>query len=317
MGKGSTETTTNTLGRGDTQHIQSGRDAGAATASQALNGGPWAQGMDPLSQQAIDQYGQQYGQYGQLAGNYNAMAQNALGQAGQTGLGGLGGYMNPMLQQYFQGMDPMYQRAYDQSALHARQQATGAGQAFGQNSRSGLMEGEATGNVQRQQMADYGNVQYQTGRDAAGMLMGDRARLGQLGMGMGGMGMNAMGAQNTLTGQQAQMGDYRRNVDQQVAQDPYMRHAAAQQAWNTSYGKDQVQRTTSEKSGSLLNDALSIGGMAASFLVPGAGGALGMLGSTGGGQQPNYNVQNPQSNIWNYGGGIDYGQFGNQNTGRP
>jgi hypothetical protein len=280
MGKGSTETQTTALSEEDAASIRAGRDAGAATAA-AANAGPWAQGLDPYTHQAGQQYDDIYGQYGGFGDVFSDLLRQSSDIGMQTGLQGLESYMNPMLGSYFAGMDPMYQNAYAQAGQTADQQATMQG-AFG-GSRAGIAEGQARGDVQIAQLADYGSHQYQAARDAAGMLMDDRSRIGGYQNLYAGMGLNALAGQQDVTRNQAIMGDYRRNVAQQQAQDEYMRRAAAQQGIQAGHGENISTSVTSEKEGDLLGDVLSVGGMAAGALIPGAGGLLGMLGGGGGG----------------------------------
>lgn len=285
MGKGSSETTTTAISQEDANSVRAGRTAGQATAN-AANAGPWAQGVNQLTQQALGQYGDMYNQYGQMGGQGQNLFNQASQVGMQTGLEGLGGYMNPMLEQYFAGMDPMYQRAMEQANMMAKQGASGAGMAFGQNSRAGLMQGQAIGDIMRQQMADYGNRQYQSASDAANMLMADRNRIGSYQGMYGQMGLAGLGGQMDVTKNQMLGGDYLRNVASQQAQDPYMRRAAAQQAIQSGHGQNISTSTTTEKSGDLLGDILSVGSTIGSFAVPGAGGLLGgLLGGGGGAPQ--------------------------------
>lgn len=268
MGKGSTETITTQIGESDAAATEMGRVAGQQTAT-AANATPWAQGLDPLTGQAIGQYGQQYDQYGQYGDQFNQWAQQGMATGMQTGLEGLGGYMNPMMDQYRAGMDPMYARAYEQAGQTAGQNATMQG-AFG-GSRSAIMEGQMRGDVQRSQMADYGQRQYQSAQEGARMMMEERARMGGYGQNFSGMGMNALAGQGDVTRNQAIMGDYRRNVAGQQAQDEYMRRAAAQQAITGSYGRTIQNTTTTEKPGDLLGDVMSVGGTLGGFAFGGGG----------------------------------------------
>ena len=286
MGKGSEESQTTRISAEDAASVRAGREAGQATAGAAMSQ-PWAQGLDPLTGQAIGQYDQQYGQYGQ----YGQQGMDLFGRASEVGMGmgleGMDAYMNPMLQQYYQGMDPMYARAYEQAGQTAGQQATMQG-AYG-GSRGAIMEGQMRGDVQRSQMADYGGMQYQAGRDAAGMLMQDRSRIGGYQDMYRGMGLDALGGQADITRNQAMMGDYRRNVAQQQAQDEYMRRMAAQQGIQSGHGQNIETVQTTRKEGDLLGDVLAVGGMAGGLLMPGAGGILGQLG--GGRQGPQVTSQ--------------------------
>jgi hypothetical protein len=231
------------------------------------------------------------------------MGQSALGFGMGTGLEGMGDYMNPMLAQYFQGMDPLYDRAYAQAGQTAGQQATMQG-AFG-GSRAGIMEGQMRGDVQRAQMADYGSRQYQAAQQAAQLLMGERARMGQMGMGMSQLGLGGqMGALGGMGGTNRDLmlgGDYLRNIQQQGNEQEYRNALNAAQAITGTYGKDIKKVTEDRQEGSVLGDLMGIGGMVGGTLlggVPGIGAALGGLfgGGSGGGGTPYMNQL--QSDPW-------------------
>ena len=274
MGKRSTETNTQSISQEDADAVRRGRTAGNATAGAANNGGQmWAQGLDPLTGQAIQQYGDQYGQYGQYGQQFMDQGNTAYGAAMGTGLGGIGAYMNPMVQQYMQGMNPVYQNQMSEAQRMAQQQSSGPGQAYGQNSRSAILEGQMMGDINRQQGADYGQMQYQAARDSAGMMMGERDRMAQMAQYYSGMGMDALSGQEGVTRNQAMMGDYRRSVAGEQAMDPYRRAAAAQQAIQQGYGQTISSTNTSEKSGDLFGDIMAVGG------------TIGGLAGLGGGQR--------------------------------
>ncbi len=109
--------------------------------------------------------------------------------------------------------------------------------------------------------------------------------MGGMAQNYAGMGMNALSGQGGVTRNQAIMGDYRRNVASQQAQDEYMRAAAAQNAITGSYGRDIKRTETSVKEGDLLGDVMSVAGTVGGFVAGGPAGAAAMS-SLGGGQPP-------------------------------
>lgn len=305
FGKGSSETTTTTLSQEDADQIRATRAAGEATAGAATGGEPWAQPIDPLTGQAIDQYQGQYDQYGNFIGDSQGYYGQASEGALQTGLEGIGDYMNPMLAEYMSSMDPEWQQRIAEANQMAEQQASGPGQAFGQNSRSGLLAGRAISDVQRAQMADYGNRAYGAARDAAGFMMGERGRLGGLAGMYGGMGLNALAGQRGVSGDIGRMGEYRRGVGREQAMDDYARQLAGLEARRGSYGKDISTSTTDEKEGDFLGDLLSTAGTVGSIMLPGAGAAAGILGSLGGGEAGDTSLS-PQPAQTPWGGGYSF-----------
>lgn len=311
FGGDKTTTTTTQLGKGDRAYIDQTRLAGERTDAAAM-GGNWAEGINPLTQQAAGQYGDiygglqnLYGQYGQMADQYGQYT-GALDFANQTGLQGMGDYMNPMLGQYYQGMNPVYDQQRANAGMAADQYSTMAGGYGGSRSAVANMYGQQQVNLA--QGADYGNVQYMAGRDAAGMLMGERSRMQNLGFGamqgqanMYGQQRNVLGQQQGVTGAQASMGDYMRNVRMQQNEDEYRRSLAGQNAMETAYGRDKKRTVTNVEEGNVLGDMLGAATTIGSFFVPGAQG-LGGLSNFGQGMGSNTpgGMQGPSGNIWDY-----------------
>lgn len=317
LGGDKVSTQTNTIGKQDAAHITAGREAGRTAADAAM--GTQVAGVDPLTGQALGQYGDLYNQYGQQAGMYDPMAANALGFAGQTGLSGLGGYMNPMLEQYFASQDPLWNQRYGQANMLGQQGATGQG-AYG-GARGELLKSDYLSNVMRQQMGQYGQVGYQAAGDAANLMMGERGRMGQLGMGLAGLGNQSRAGQMDVTRNQMLGGDYLRNIQNQQYQQPFRNAQNAAGMITGTQGQNIYSQSENRQEGSVLGDLMGIGGMVAGTLIGGpaglAGGALGQLGGGGSAQQTMMNTPvgqsgGPNSNIWNYGGGPDYNWMGGQ-----
>lgn len=312
LGGDKTSTSTQTIGADDAAYVDQIRAAGQRTDA-ATQGGNWAEGVNPLTQQAAGQYGDiygglqgLYGQYGQMADQYGQYT-GALDFANQTGLQGMGEYMNPMLDQYYAGMNPMYDQQRAQAGMAVDQGSTLAGGYGGSRSAVANMYGQNQINLA--QGADYGRIQYGAGRDAAGMLLSERGRMQNLGFGamqgqasMYGAQQGVLNQQQGVSGAQAQLGDYMRDVRMQQNQDQYRRSLAGGQAMQDSYMGPKKQVRTDVEEGSVFGDLMGIAGTVGSFMVPGAGAAL--SGLSGFGQNMGSNtpggMQGPSSNIWDY-----------------
>jgi hypothetical protein len=269
---GDKTTQTNRISEEDANAIRGIRDAGQTTADAAM-AGPWATGANPYTQQGMDRLGQLYGAADMSRRWGQDYGRNALNFASQTGLQGMGDYMNPMLSQYFAGMDPMYARAYEQAGTTAAQNATRQG-AFG-GSRSAIMEGQMRGDVQRNQMADYGRYQAMAGQDAIRAMLGERQFQGQLGQNMLNFSQNALNQQGMFNQQRMAGGDYLRRVQMEQNMDPYTRAAAAQNAKMSAYGKDIENSSTTQTQQSPFNQMLNLAATAAQFMPGGGGGGGG------------------------------------------
>jgi hypothetical protein len=263
--------------------------------------------VDPYSEQAFAGYQGQVDQYGNLVNQYGPMAQNALNFAGQTGLQGMDQYMNPMWAQYQGGMDPVYDRMRQQAQMNAAQQASAAG-AFG-GSRSAILNSMMQGDVNMQMGQDYGQRRFDMGRDAAGMLMGERQRMGQYGMGLADLQYRGLQGQSDAYKNLAIGGDYRRDVLNQQNQADFANKANAAQMIMNTQGQNLKTVQEQREKGSVLGDLASMGMMGASLFTGGAAGAAGgLLGSLGGGASPAQQMisQSPimqqGANVWNYGG---------------
>jgi hypothetical protein len=285
---------TQTIGKADKAYVTGVRGAAGQTAA-AAQGGQWAQGIDPLTGQAIGQYGDIYGQYGNMYGQGGQMANLGMGalQGGmQTGFGGLGQYVDPIVQAYQQAT----QGGYDYNLNRARSEGgiagTLPGQAPDQAGRAGILQAELMGNVMRGRQQELGGVAAQAQNTALQSMMAERARMGQLGLGAYGQGaqgqFGALSGMGSTTRDQALMGDYRRGVGREQAMDEYQRMLAAQQALQSGYMGPMTQTRTTREEGSVFGDLMGMAGIASSF-IPGIGGAasgvLGALGGGGGGPQ--------------------------------
>ena len=295
----------------DAAAIRAGRDAGQASADAAM-AGPWAQGVNPYTQQAADQFGQQYGAQQQFGDQWGAYGQQAMQGAMQTGMGAISPLQQQMMEQYRAGMDPVHAQNQAMLGMSANQNATGQG-AYG-GSRSAIQQAMAENQALQGRAAQYGQMQYQTGQDAMQFAQQERARMQQLGLSAGQMQQGAMGQQMGLSGNTAKMGDYMRNVAGQQAQDEFARRAAAQGQIQGGYGKDiSYTDTKTEEGTGILGGIIGAATKIGSFALPGIGGALsGLIGGGGGGGQSTSQSPIMQSdpNIWNYGGRSGFGSGG-------
>jgi hypothetical protein len=302
LGGDKTTTTTNTLGQQDTNYIYDQR-AQAERAAAAAQGTQIA-GMDPYSSQALDQLGGQYDQWAQNSDFYNQYGQNALNFAGQTGMGGVDQYMNPYIQGVIDPMREQYGYQRDQAMMGGAQQASLAG-AYG-GSRGSVLQGMALQGINRDEAMQIANLYNQGYNQAGNWMMGERGRMGGLGMGAAGYGQQALRGQQGASDALLRGGDYRRNVQNEMYGQELQNEMNALRALNQGYGKDTKQIQTNVEEGSWLGDALGLATGIGSFFLPGAGAAssaLGALGGLGAGSQQiaNSPVMDPNANIWNYG----------------
>jgi hypothetical protein len=284
LGGDKVTTTTQTLGGRDTADTYAGRDAGQAAAEAAR--GVETAGVNPYTQGAMDWYGNSLDQYGGLQNQYGNMGQSALDFAMQTGNAGMGDYMNPMLQQYFQSQNPLWEEQMNMAGMQFDQGANMAG-AFG-GSRQAIGNEYGRRMVGMQQMADYGQKGYQSARDAAQMYQNEKQRMQGMGMGLAGLqgqwADRASGAnRNLMLG-----GDYLRNIEQQRLGQGYANERNAAREIRDAYGRDTKRITEDRQEGSVLGDLAGLGGTLIGAALPGGGlgSALGMLGIGGGGGGP-------------------------------
>lgn len=292
---------TATIGREDADFIRRQRESGQNLQDLANQGGPWVSGANPYTTQGMDMYGNLMGQYGDMAGQYGGMAGQAYGNAMGMGLQGLGGYVNPMMQQYAQQTDPEYQKRLQEAFSMGGTLGTAPGQAAGQNIRGELFRSDLTGNVMGQRAQELGGIANQFTQLGSQMLMGDRARMGSLGGQFAGLQNQGLAGQMDANRNLMLGGDYLRNIDNQMLTDEWQRALAGHQAMQGSYGGPITQKQTNVEEGSVFGDLMGIAGMAGGMLLGGPAGAaaggsmLSGLGGGGGGPNMPSLFQNPQS----------------------
>lgn len=267
---GGNETTqTNRISEEDANAIRGIRGAGQTTADAAM-AGPWAQGSSAYTDQGMNRLGDMY----RMADNNRQWGQdygrNALNFAGQTGLQGMGQYMNPMLQQYFESQDPLWARRTAMAGMGEDQNSTMQG-AFG-GTRAAMAKEYGRQHTQDAQMAQYGQFQAQAGQDAIRAMLGERQFQGQLGQNMLNFGSQSLGQMGGFNRERMAGGDYMRRVQMEQNMDPYTRAAAAQNAQMSAYGKDIENSSTTQTNQSPFNQLLNLGGTVGGMFGGGGGG---------------------------------------------
>jgi hypothetical protein len=155
--KNQTQTQTTTLDPATMAYLSRYR----AAASTAYNNA----GTNP----ALQQY---QGLASDLTGN--------LGFASQTGLGGIGGYMDPYQQDVVGGVQSDFNRQRALANAQAAGMATAQG-AFG-GSREAVLRANALNDVNQNEASTLANLRYSGFNDAAARLQADRAMAGNLGL---------------------------------------------------------------------------------------------------------------------------------------
>lgn len=283
--KGSETTSTNWVSPEDQARIRQGRQYGDA-ASQAAMGIQEA-GVNPLSTGAAGQYADIYNRYGQMGQYGQNYGQQALDFAGQTGLQGFDQYFNPYADAQINPMRDMFDRMRADEYSGAGSQATQAG-AFG-GSRHAKLAAMRLGGVDRTQAGAEADIYSRAGQQAMQAMMGERARMGQLGQYGMGMGLNALSGQGAMAGNIANMGDYFRQIQQLQNERGAKNAQMASAAQQASYGKDIESGTTDKTEQGWMEGILPAAMQIGSMFIPGAQMAAplmgGMMGSMFGGNE--------------------------------
>lgn len=229
----------------------------ASTQKYTPYGGQTVAGASPLMTSAAQQY-QQLGGLAGLGGAAMAGDQEAFSK-----------FMNPYQQNVVDAVGQQYDQLRSQAHLGANDAATRAG-AFG-GSRHAVMEGAQLGQL------DQGQAQTTAGILQSGFNDAQQRALQAANFGMGALG------------QQAQMGDYFRNIQQQYLTDQQGRFNEARD-WDvrnlgilqsglsgTPYGQSQSQPYSQNRLAGAAGGALTgfqVGGPVGGII----GGGLGLLG---------------------------------------
>ena len=258
------------------------KGGGAQTVTQKLDA-PTAAMQKDVYAKARDVAGQAYSGYqGPTVAQANPYITGAANQYQQLGgLAGLGGralggdqaafaqFMNPYQHNVIDAVGQQYNQLRDQAHLNANDAATQA-HAFG-GSRHAIMEGAQLGQL------DQGQAQTVAGLQQQGFADAQQRALQAANLGMGALG------------QQSQIGDYLRQIQQQQltnnqGQFNEQRDWGARQLGllqgafqNTPYGQSQSQPTSQNKLAGVAGGALTgfeVGGPIGGLI----GGGLGLLG---------------------------------------
>ncbi len=147
--------------------------------------------LDPQSQRFLDQYRSnalsQVGASGQLppgmegfAARSGQLAGNPLDVAMQTGLTGINQFLNPELENVIGGVRGDFDRQREFASNRAGQIAQSEN-AFG-GSRSAILEAQGLSDVNRQESQTISGLRSNAFANARASLLGERGRMGQLGM---------------------------------------------------------------------------------------------------------------------------------------
>ncbi len=287
---GGSKTTTTTLDPSTQRYVDRMRRSALGSADFIRNYGPTAQGVNAMGRQGMGVLGglgsawsspafQQYMQANQgLVGGLD-FAQERFGE------GALDAYMNPYQNQVIDAMNQQFDLSGKRAVQTAAQEATKAG-AYG-GSRSGLLQGAALGDVERQRNQAVSGALQQGYQNAYQQWMADRqmaAGLGQAGLGGLFAGQQYGNAWDMQRGQaQMQAGEYERALRERQLQEPLQRQLMAQQLINASvgpYGTTQKESGGGSFLGGLLGGAVSL------FGGPLGGPIMGALGGLFGGGTP-------------------------------
>lgn len=285
-GDAQTITTRNEMDPQDRAHLDAYQEAARSGFDQFQNRG------------AVPGVGQDYGS---IMSGYRGMGQNlspemqqaadaaggltqGLNFASQTGMGGIGEYMDPYQSQVMQGFEANVQRQREQSARRAGDVATQSG-AFGGN-RGAVLEAEGLRDINQMGQSGAANLLSSGYGQAQQQMMADRQRMGSMGM----MGMqNLYNIGQFQGGQQAQglagmrgMNEYQRNVAMQQRNQPFQDYQQAMGLMGQpGQGGSTSTQSTPTSGGGAFQGAL--GGAMSGFGMGGPiggaiGGGLGLLG---------------------------------------
>lgn len=187
---GGSETVTTQLDPATQKYVQGQRNIGLQEQQKLLRGGPLFAGADPRQQQALDQIARMNPDLQQFMDVSSGLA-GSFGQAFDPS--SINQFMDPFRDDVVSGAQGMFDRQRGLAQTGAKQMATKAG-AFG-GARSALLEGQAIGDVNRQEAQVIPQILSGGFSQALNAALGQQGRQDQLGMG---------GLQNLLAGTQFQ-----------------------------------------------------------------------------------------------------------------
>lgn len=236
--------------------------------------GSFFAGPTGAQQQALDRMGQDISG----AGDFNFSPEQMDPNRAQA-------FFNPFEDQVVGAAQQNFDRQRQQALNQAAQEATGAG-AFG-GSRSGILQAQALGDVNRNESQTLAQLRNQGFQNAQQMAAQEHGLMQNLGFGsaqaaqQGRLRGAGLGLQQA--GQQFQMGERQRQIQQQRLQEPLFRQRQALQMANSGFGMPTGQTTrgtttTEESGGGLFGNLLGAG-----MTAVGAGlNPFGLFGSDGG-----------------------------------
>lgn len=254
------------------------RQAAKQQYGDLMGGGELFPGATAEQMGAVGQLGDAWGRsnvYGDMAAQ---IARTGMAGAGQVGMGGVEGYMNPYQQQVMDAMQSQFARQRAEAQQTGQQQATLSG-AYG-GSRGAILEGQLMGDVNRQEAMQMGQMLQGGYTQAAQQMLSERQRQMQMAnLGMGSLG-SAAGQQAGMAGQLYGMGSDLQQIQQRQQQEALYRAQAGLGMLQGSVGPYGSTTSQTGPGGSVLGGAAG-GAMAGSAFGPwGAaiGGGIGLLG---------------------------------------
>lgn len=257
------------------------RPLGMAGAQTALGQeGSFFEGATDAQRQAMERLGQDLSGVGNFGFSPSQMDPNRAQD-----------FFSPFQDEVVGGVQQDFDRQRQQALTNAAQEATGAG-AFG-GSRSGILQAQALGDVNRNESQTLASLRNQGFQNAQGLAAREHGLMQNLGFGsaqaaqQGRLAGAGLGLQQA--GQQFGMGEHMRQIAQQRRQEPLFRHRQALGFGNMGFGgptgqSTQGTTTTEQSGGGLFGNLLGAGLTATGLGLPGAiGGLLGIGGGGGGG----------------------------------
>ena len=278
---GGSETVTTTLDPGTQKFVESQRKLALQAQGRLGQGAPLFAGADPLQQQALDRIGRINPDLSQFMNVSSGLAGN-FGQAFDPS--SINQFLDPFQEQVVEGTRGLFSNQRELAQTAAQQQATRAG-AFG-GARSALLEGQAIGDVNRQEAQVIPQILSGGFSQALGAALGQQGRQDRLGQ---------QGLQNLLAGTQFQSqfglqkqnalfsgGEAMRQIRERQLQEGLFRDQQALGLGQLGMGPFGQTQTATQGGGNPLAGAF--GGALTGFQLGGVPGAIGggLLGGLGG-----------------------------------
>jgi hypothetical protein len=257
--------------------LEKARTAASGVWNAASSGARFNPGINSMTQQGQQALGQQQnalgqlgGQYGQLAGNLG-MGTGILQNAAQ---GNVSQFMDPYQQQVIGGVQQDFDRQRAMANNQAADMATKGG--FFGGSREAILRSQAMDDVNRNETSTLAGLRSQGYGDAMNRAQQFGGTLANLGL--GGMAGQAgtISAQNQITGQQMQAGEYNRSLTEAQNAELYNRKMQGLGAFSPFIGAGGTTTSAPMSSNPLMS---GLGGAATGAsigsIVPGIGTGIG------------------------------------------